>query len=421
MNTETALLHALPHDPLTGAVSVPIYQTSTFEQEAPGQHKGFDYSRTNNPTRGAFERLLAHLEGGTLGIAFSSGLAAVDAVLKLLSTGDHIVAVDDIYGGTYRALHTIYNRLGINVKHVDTSDPGNVLEAITPRTKLVWLETPTNPTLKVSDIRAIASISKAANALLLVDNTFCSPVAQQPLKLGADIVLHSITKYIAGHSDVISGGIVVKDPELGARIRYIQNATGAVLGPQDSWLAIRGAQTLPLRYERISRSALRVAEFLQRHPDVAGVNYPGLPSHPNHLVARSQGIDTSSEGQYGGVISFWLKDDREENAVELVRNTRLITLAESLGGPKSLVCVPSRMTHASVPREARIAAGIHDSLVRVSIGLEHPDDLINDLEQAIAGARAQRERVRAGENRPALAASHAGIFSPSSTTPEIPA
>jgi cystathionine beta-lyase/cystathionine gamma-synthase len=378
MRTETRILHTLPHDRLTGAVSVPIYQTSTFEQEAPGSNKGFDYSRTNNPTRQAFEELLAELERGTRGIAFSSGLAAVDAVLKLLSSGDEIIAVDDIYGGTYRALHTIYNRFGITVKHVDTSDPGNVLEAITPKTKLVWLETPTNPTLKVSDIRAIASIAKAAKALLLVDNTFCSPVAQQPLKLGADIVLHSITKYIAGHSDVIGGGIVVKDEELGQRIRYIQNATGAVLGPQDSWLAIRGVQTLHLRYAHISDSAQKVAEFLLSHPDVAGVNYPGLRSHPNHLIARSQ------SSAFGGVISFWLKDDREEAAVELVKHTQLITLAESLGGVKSLVCVPTRMTHASVPRYARIAAGINDSLVRLSIGLEHPADLIEDLGQALA-------------------------------------
>ena len=391
MRTETRILHTLPHDPLTGAVSVPIHQSSTFEQEAPGVNKGFDYSRTNNPTRQAFERLLAELEGGTHGIAFSSGLSAVDAVLKLLSAGDGIIAVDDIYGGTYRALHTIYDRLGISVKHVDTSDPGNVLEAITPRTKLVWLETPTNPTLKISDIKAIASITKAAGALLLVDNTFCSPVAQQPLALGADIVLHSITKYIAGHSDVIGGGIVVKDAELAARIKYIQNATGAVLGPQDSWLAIRGAQTLHLRYERISANAQRVAEFLLRHPDVAGVNYPGLRTHPGHLVAKGQlgkpqrdSLSIGGEAAFGGVISFWLKDDREENAVELVKQTRLITLAESLGGVKSLVCVPSRMTHASVPRAARIAAGINDSLVRLSIGLEHPDDLIADLEQALA-------------------------------------
>lgn len=377
MRPETKALHTPPHDPLTGAVSVPIYQTSTFEQEAPGVNKGFDYSRTNNPTRQAFEALLAILEGGIRGIAFSSGLAAVDAVLKLLNNGDEIIAVDDIYGGTYRALHTIYDRFGITVKHVDTSDPGNVLEAITSRTRLVWLETPTNPTLKVSDIRAIASIAKAAKALLLVDNTFCSPVAQQPLKLGADIVLHSITKYIAGHSDVIGGGIVVKDEELGQRIRYIQNATGAVLGPQDSWLAIRGAQTLHLRYAHISNSAQKVAEFLLSHPKIAGVNYPGLRSHPNHLVARSQST------AFGGMISFWLKDDREENAVELVAHTKLITLAESLGGVKSLVCVPSRMTHASVPRETRIAAGINDSLVRVSIGLEHPDDLIEDLQHAL--------------------------------------
>ncbi len=400
MHPETRHLHALPHDPLTGAVSTPIYQTSTYEQEAPGVNKGFDYSRTNNPTRAAFEQLLAELEGGTHGVAFGSGLAAVDAVLKLLSSGDEIIAVDDIYGGTYRALHTIYDRLGITVKHVDTSDPANVLEAITPKTRLVWLETPTNPTLKVSDIRAIASIAKAANAWLLVDNTFCSPVAQQPLTLGADIVLQSITKYIAGHSDVIGGGIVVKDADLAARIKYIQNATGAVLGPQDSWLAIRGAQTLHLRYERISASAQRVAEYLQQHPDVAGVNYPGLSTHPGHLIAKAQlkKNDNAADGQgaFGGVISFWLKDDREENAVELVKHTELITLAESLGGVKSLLCVPSKMTHASVPREARIAAGINDSLVRVSIGLEHPEDLIADLDQAIAVAKRSKAAVGQG-------------------------
>ncbi|MBL7963631.1 MAG: PLP-dependent transferase [Flavobacteriales bacterium] len=399
MRNETSILHALPHDPLTGAVSVPIYQTSTFEQEAPGVNRGFDYSRTNNPTRQAFEHLLAELEGGTHGIAFSSGLAAVDAVLKLLSAGDEIVAVDDIYGGTYRALHTIYDRLGISVRHVDTSSPGLVLEAMTPRTRLVWLETPTNPTLKISDIRAIASIAKAEGALLLVDNTFCSPVAQQPLALGADIVLHSITKYIAGHSDVIGGGVVVKDAELAQRIKYIQNATGAVLGPQDSWLAIRGAQTLHLRYERISRSAQEVARYLVGHPDVGGVNYPGLRTHPGHLVAKAQlsrqqreVMAAGGDGAFGGVISFWLKDDREEAAVEFVDHTKLITLAESLGGVKSLVCVPCRMTHASVPREVRRAAGIRDSLVRLSIGLEHPEDLIGDLEGAFAALRGETIR-----------------------------
>lgn len=402
MRPETKALHTLPHDPHTGAVSVPIHQTSTFEQEAPGVNKGFDYSRTNNPTRQAFEQLLAELEGGVRGIAFSSGLAAVDAVLKLLSSGDEVIAVDDIYGGTYRALHTIYNRFGISVKHVDTSDPGNVLDAITPNTKLIWLETPTNPTLKISDIKAIASIAKAAKALLVVDNTFCSPVAQQPLTLGADIVLHSITKYIAGHSDVIGGAVVVKDEELGLRIKYIQNATGAVLGPQDSWLAIRGAQTLHVRYDRISRSAQRVAEYLHAHPDVAGVNYPGLRTHPGHLIARSQlsqaqrsATTLGEAGAFGGVISFWLKDDREQSAVELVKHTRLITLAESLGGVKSLVCVPCRMTHASVPREARIAAGINDSLVRISIGLEHPDDIIDDLQQALVALGANtREHLQ---------------------------
>lgn len=384
MHPETKALHALPHDPLTGAVSVPVYQTSTYAQEAPGVNKGFDYSRTNNPTRQAFEQLLAELEGGVRGIAFSSGLAAVDAVLKLLSSGDEIIAVDDIYGGTYRALHTIYNRFGITVKHVDTSDVSNVLEALSEKTKLVWLETPTNPTLKVSDIKAIATVAHSVGALLLVDNTFCSPVAQKPLALGADIVLHSITKYIAGHSDVIGGGIVVQDSELGDRIRYIQNATGAVLGPQDSWLAIRGAQTLAIRFARISETAQQVAEYLHQHPAIAGVNYPGLRSHPNHHVAKAQST------AFGGVISFWLKDDQEENAVKLVQHTELFTLAESLGGVKSLVCVPSRMTHASVPRANRLAAGINDSLVRLSVGLEHPEDLINDLERAIAFVETKR-------------------------------
>lgn len=378
MQTETKIFNAVPIDELTGSVSVPIYQTSTFVQEAPGVHKGFDYSRSNNPTRKALEDLVAVLENGAAGFAFASGLAAIDAVIKLLSQGDEVLAVDDIYGGTYRIFTHIYSKFGINVTYTDTSDVANIIENVTPKTKFIWLETPTNPTLKISDIQEIARIAHENNALLVVDNTFASPALQQPLDLGADIIIHSATKYLAGHSDVIAGLVVVKDKTLAERIKFIQNSSGGILGPFDSWLTIRGIETLTLRVERQSQSAQKIAEFLLGQPEIEQVYYPGLVNHHNHQIAKKQ------QKLFGGVISFTLKEDTLEAAVELVTKTKLFHLAESLGGVKSLICHPANMTHKSIPDDVRRAVGVNDSLIRLSVGLEHPDDLINDLKTALS-------------------------------------
>ncbi len=378
MSTATELIHSIPVDPLTGAISVPIFQTSTFVQDAPGVNKGYDYARSGNPTRATLEQLIAQLEKGTVGLAFASGLAAIDAIVKLLQTGDEILAVDDIYGGAFRLFTNVYEKFGIKVKYVDTSDVSNLLDAITPQTKLIWLETPTNPTLKISDIEAIAKLAKSQNCLLCVDNTFASPVLQQPLVLGADIVIHSATKYLGGHSDLIAGLVVTKDAELGARIKYLQNACGNILGPFDSWLVIRGIETLHLRVRQHCASAQIVAEYLTQHPLVDKVFYPGLKTHPNHHIAKKQ-----SKG-FGGIISFTLKNDTEEAAVQLVTKTKLFKLAESLGGIKSLISHPANMTHKSIPAAKRRSAGVQDSLVRLSIGLEEAEDLLMDLEQAFA-------------------------------------
>ncbi len=376
MQVETKIIHAVPVDPLTGAISVPIYQTSTFVQEAPGVNQGYDYGRTGNPTRKVLEKIVADLEGGNAGFAFGSGLAAIDAVLKLLEAGDEILAVDDIYGGTYRILEGVYSRFGIKVKYIDTSNANNIAEAIGPKTKFVWLETPTNPCLKVSDIRRIGEIAHAFGALLVVDNTFASPVLQQPIAHGADIVVHSATKYLAGHSDLVAGIVVAKDEEIAARIKYVQNASGAILGPFDCWLCIRGIETLSLRIEKQSANALAVAEWLESRPEVENVNYPGLKNHHNHHIAIRQ------QSAFGGVLSFSLKDDTLESGTEFVTKTKLFKLAESLGGVKSLLCQPAKMTHASVPSEKRRAGGVKDSLIRLSCGIEHVQDLIADLEQA---------------------------------------
>jgi cystathionine beta-lyase len=373
MLSATQLIHSIPVDPLTGAISVPIYQTSTFVQEAPGVNKGYDYSRSNNPTRATLEELMAKLEFGATGLAFASGLAAIDAVVKLLKSGDEIVAVDDIYGGAYRLFTAVYEQYGIKVHFVDTSDLEKVAAAITPNTKLIWLETPTNPTLKISDISAIAKIAKANNCLLCVDNTFATPVLQQPLLLGADIVIHSATKYLGGHSDLIAGILVAKDEQVGARLKFFQNACGAVLAPFDSWLVIRGIETLHLRMKHHSRTALKVAQYLTTHPAVADVYYPGLLTHSNQAIALTQ----SKTG--GGIISFSLVNDINDAAVEIVSNTQLFKLAESLGGIKSLISHPANMTHKSIPVEKRRAAGVKDSLIRLSIGLEEAEDLIADL------------------------------------------
>jgi cysteine-S-conjugate beta-lyase len=377
MSNTTQIIHSIPIDPLTGAISVPIYQTSTFVQEAPGVNKGFDYARTNNPTRQAFEKIIAELEGGSTAAAFASGLSAIDAVLKLLKSGDEIIAVDDIYGGAFRLFTQVYEKFGISVNYVDTTNPENVFNAVTSKTKLIWIETPTNPTLKITDIAAIAKIAKASGCWLCVDNTFASPVLQKPLALGADIVVHSATKYLGGHSDLIAGVVVTKGKDLGEKVRFMQNASGAILSPFDSWLVIRGIETLALRVKQHCASAQEVAEFLEQHPDVERVYYPGLKSHFNHEVAVKQ-----SKG-FGGIVSFTLKNNTEEAAVRFVKSTKLFKLAESLGGIKSLLCHPANMTHKSIPAEKRRAAGVADSLIRLSIGLEETDDLVRDLEQAL--------------------------------------
>ncbi len=378
MSSATQIIHSIPIDPLTGAISVPIYQTSTFVQEAPGINKGFDYARTNNPTRQALENIVVELEGGKVAAAFASGLSAIDAVLKLLKSGDEIIAVDDIYGGAFRLFTQIYEKFSITVKYVDTTNAENVFDAITSKTKLIWIETPTNPTLKISDISAIAKIAKASGCLLCVDNTFASPALQKPLLLGADIVVHSATKYLGGHSDLIAGLVITKEKELGERIKFIQNASGAILAPFDSWLVIRGIETLPLRIKQHCATAQQVAMFLEQHPAVDKVYYPGLKSHINHEIAVKQ-----SKG-FGGIVSFTLKNDTEEAAIQFVKSTRLFKLAESLGGIKSLLCHPANMTHKSIPVEKRRAAGVADSLIRLSIGLEESDDLVKDLEQAFS-------------------------------------
>ncbi len=377
MKETTKILHSIPVDELTGAISTPIYQTSTFVQEAPGVHKGFDYSRSNNPTRKVLEDLIAKLEVGENGFAFSSGLAAIDSVVKLLQTGDEIIAVDDIYGGAFRLFTHIYQKFGISVKYIDTTDADNVAQSISPKTKLIWLESPTNPTLKISDIEAIAKIAKENGVLLCVDNTFASPAAQKPIELGADIVIHSATKYLAGHSDLIAGLVVTNSFELGEKLKFIQNASGAILSPFDSWLVIRGIETLPLRVKQHSENAQLIAEFLLSQEIVKNVYYPGLTGHKNHNIAKKQ------QKYFGGVISFDLKIDDKDLASKIVSNTNYFKLAESLGGVKSLICLPCEMTHKSIPSDIRYQSGITDSLIRLSVGLEDVDDLIEDLRSTI--------------------------------------
>lgn len=377
MKEITRILHSIPVDELTGAISTPIYQTSTYVQDAPGIHKGFDYARTNNPTRKVLEDLIATLEKGHNGYAFASGLAAIDAVIKLLETGDEIIAVDDIYGGAFRLFTHIYRKFGITVNYVDTSDALNVAEAITPKTKLIWLESPTNPTLKISDIAEISKIARANNVLLCVDNTFASPASQKPIESGADIVIHSATKYLAGHSDLIAGLVVTNSEALGEKIKFIQNASGAILSPFDSWLVIRGIETLPLRVRQHSENAQKIAEFLLTRDIVKNVYYPGLSQHKNHSIASRQ------QKYAGGVVSFDLKVDDKALASAIVTGTKYFKLAESLGGVKSLICLPCEMTHKSIPPDRRYQSGVTDSLIRLSVGLEDADDLIGDLKHAI--------------------------------------
>lgn len=373
----TKIIHSIPSDPLTGAISVPVYQTSTFIQEAPGVNKGFDYARSNNPTRKVLEDVVAQLENGHSGFAFATGLAAIDSVLKLLSVGDEIVAVDDIYGGAYRLFTHVYEKLGIKVNYVDATEVENVANAVSKKTKLIWIESPTNPTLKISDIEAISKVAKSVNALLVVDNTFASPIAQKPIDLGADIVIHSGTKYIGGHSDLVAGLVITNTQELSEKIKFVQNASGGILGPWDCFLTIRGIETLDIRYKKQCENALKVALFLESQDAVEKVHYPGLENHKNHEIAKKQ-----QTGLFGGIISFSLKNDTQEAAVKFVTNTEYFKLAESLGGVKSLLCHPAQMTHASIPREIRLNAGINDSLIRLSCGIEDAEDLINDLSEA---------------------------------------
>ena len=372
---ETLAIHAgQAPEATTGAVTVPIFQTSTFAQEAVGKDKGFDYARTANPTRTALETCLAALEQGSWGLAFASGMAGEDAIAHLLNAGDHVVLVDDVYGGTYRLFKRIFERHGVGLTAVDMRDHRAVKRAITKKTKLVWTESPTNPMLKVIDIAAIAEIAHQAKALLVVDNTFASPYLQQPLLLGADLVTHSTTKYIGGHSDVVGGAVIGRSPDLLERLKFIQNAAGGVPGPFDSWLVLRGAKTLAVRMERHSENGLAVAEWLSEHPKVKHVNYPGLPSHPQHAIARRQ------MRSYGGMLSFELRSGGEAAAKRLVARTRIFALAESLGGVESLIEVPLAMTHGSV-RGTKLAPPA--GLIRLSVGIENVDDLIADLAHAI--------------------------------------
>lgn len=375
---ETDAVHCHPADPATGAVSAPIHQTATYKLPAPGDESGYVYTRSANPTRDLLQDALAKLEGGAHGIAFASGLAATNTIMNLLKSGDHVIAGDDLYGGTLRQFENVHGpNSGINFSYVDGRDPKNISAAITENTKIIWVETPTNPLLKLYDIAAIAEIARKAGAWLVVDNTFATPYLQRPFELGADMVVHSLTKYIAGHSDTVGGAIVVNDDTLAERLKYFQNAVGAVLAPFDCWLVIRGIKTLPVRLERQCASAGRIAEFLQGVEEVTEVIYPGLDGKP---------LPNNMRGG-GGMVSFRLNADFEA-VKRLVMSTELFTLAESLGGVESLVNHPASMTHASVPAETRRAFGIDDGLVRLSVGVEHVDDLIADLTQALSKYRA---------------------------------
>jgi len=365
-------------DPLAGAVMTPIYQTSTYIQDGLGRHKGYEYARTRNPTREVLERNVAALEGGRHGFAFASGLAALDAVLKLLSAGDHVVSGENVYGGTHRQMTHVWTRLGLTFSFVDATDPANIAAAVTPKTRMIYAETPTNPMMQLCDLAAAGETARAANALCVVDNTFATPCFQRPLELGADVVLHSTTKYLNGHSDMVGGLLVVNQDDLAERIGFLQNSAGAVPGPFDCWLALRGTKTLALRMRQHDASGRRIAEWLTKHPKVERVYYPGLPSHPQHDLACRQ-----MKG-FGGMISIELGS--VERARRFAERTRIFVLAESLGGVESLIGHPASMTHASVPPEMRRAMGLTDSLVRLSVGIEDVEDLLGDLDQALTVA-----------------------------------
>ncbi|HEY9186124.1 MAG TPA: cystathionine gamma-synthase [Salegentibacter sp.] len=364
-------------DPAYGSVMPPIYQTSTYSQSSPGEHKGFEYSRSANPTRTALEKSLASIENAKFGLAFGSGLAAIDAVIKLFKTGDEIISTSDLYGGSYRLFTSIFENFGIKFHFIGMQDASKIEKYINEKTKLIWVETPTNPMMNIIDIEAVSKIAKKHELLLGVDNTFATPYLQQPMELGADIVMHSATKYLGGHSDVVLGALVVNDEKLAEKLYFIQKASGAVCGPQDSFLVLRGIKTLHLRMQRHCENGEAVAKFLRNHPKIEKVYWPGFEDHPNHDVAKKQMTG------FGGMISFTTKKNTLESAIKMVENLKVFTLAESLGGVESLAGHPASMTHASIPKEERVKTGVVDSLIRLSVGVEDEEDLIEDLKQAL--------------------------------------
>ena len=366
-------------DPTTGAIMTPVYFTSTYVQEGPGVHKGFDYARTVHPTRLALEANLAALEGAAYGLCFASGMAATSTVVEALDSGDHVVSCNDLYGGTYRVFTKVFQRFGLTFSFVDASDVAAIEKALTPKTKLIWIETPSNPMLKLTDIKRVCELAKKKGIKVCVDNTFATPALQQPLSLGADLVVHSTTKYLGGHSDVVGGCIVTNDKESFDKLKFLQNAVGAVPGPMDCFLLLRGTKTLPIRMERHCENAMKVAKHLLALPEVSKVHYPGLPTHPGHEIAKAQ-----MKG-FGGMISFELKGDLER-AKRAISNTKVFSLAESLGGVESLIGHPPTMTHGSIPREERLKSGLVDGLIRLSVGIEDVQDLVDDLAQALSQA-----------------------------------
>lgn len=378
MKIGTKVIHAgIKPDPATGAIMTPIYQTSTYAQESPGKHKGFAYARSSNPTRSALEANLAALENGSFAYCFASGMAAMDAVIRLLEPGTEVLATSDIYGGTFRQLTQIHQSIGIKSRFLDMTDVESFAQAINSDTRLIWIETPTNPMLNLIDIKAICKLAKSAGILVCVDNTFASPYLQTPLDLGADIVMHSCTKYLGGHSDVVMGALIVNDEQVANQLQFIQNTVGAIPGPQDCFLMLRGIKTLHLRVQRSCENANKIAHFLKNHPKVNKVYYPGFKTHPGHQIALEQMND------FGGMVSFDLKEDTPESAFAIMRNTKLFLLAESLGGVESLIGHPATMTHASIPQVDRHKIGLTDSLIRISVGVEDVEDLLSDLKQAL--------------------------------------
>lgn len=379
MKFNTLTIHGKQQvDPSTGAVMPPVYNTSTFKQKSPGVHTGYEYSRADNPTRTALEKALESIEGGARGLAFSSGLAAIDCVMRLLQPGDEVVAMDDLYGGTYRLFTKFYEPIGIKFSFIDMSNPEEVEKHINDKTKLIWVETPTNPLMKLADIEVIAKIAQEKNVLFAVDNTFATPYLQRPLAMGADIVMHSATKYLGGHSDVVAGALVIKDEKLGEQLHFTQFATGATLGPQDAYMVLRGIKTLHLRMQRHSENGLAIAKYLDNHPKVDQVFYPGLANHPQHTLAQKQ-----MKGGFGGMVSFTFKSGEKQDAIQFLEKLKVFTLAESLGGVESLANHPAMMTHASIPADKRAEIGITDDLIRLSVGVEDIDDLIEDIKMAI--------------------------------------